>query len=198
MARDTKEKILEAALDVFSKDGYAGANISDIAAQVGIVKSALYRHFDSKAALWNALLDRMDAYYKERFGSVDTLPPIPQSTQELLALTERMLRFTMYDEKIIACRKLLVTEQYRDEKAQRLVGEHFSDGLEALFTVIFGKMAEQGLLEAGDPALAAFAFTAPISSLVQKSDREPEKRDELLAKALRFAGYFIGEHTKQL
>ena len=34
MARDTKEKILEAALDVFSKDGYDGANISDITQSV--------------------------------------------------------------------------------------------------------------------------------------------------------------------
>ncbi|MBR0356788.1 MAG: helix-turn-helix transcriptional regulator, partial [Clostridia bacterium] len=63
MAKDTKERILAAALDMFSQRGYDGTNIRELASSLGLVKSALYRHFDSKEAIWNALLDEMIAYY---------------------------------------------------------------------------------------------------------------------------------------
>ena len=39
MANDTKERILEAALEMFSKNGYAGTNIRELSASLGLVKS---------------------------------------------------------------------------------------------------------------------------------------------------------------
>ena len=70
MANDTKARILDAALELFSRNGYAGTNIRELSASLGLVKSVVYKHFDSKEAVWNALLDKMTAYYEERFGSV--------------------------------------------------------------------------------------------------------------------------------
>ena len=71
MAKDTKERILEAALDMFSKKGYEGTNIRELAASLGLVKSGIYKHYESKEAVWNAPLDRMIAYYGEHFGSAE-------------------------------------------------------------------------------------------------------------------------------
>ena len=59
MAKDTKERILMAALDMFSQNGYAGTNIRELAASLNMGKSSLYRHFESKEEIWNTLLDRM-------------------------------------------------------------------------------------------------------------------------------------------
>ena len=83
MSNDTKDRILEAALEIFSRDGYAGANLKDIAGAVGVVKSGFYRHYASKEEVWDAVLDEMERYYAERFGSSENLPAIPQSTDEL-------------------------------------------------------------------------------------------------------------------
>ena len=58
MAKDTKERILMAALDMFSKKGYEGTNIRELAASLELVKSGIYKHYESKEAIWNALLDR--------------------------------------------------------------------------------------------------------------------------------------------
>ena len=82
-SNDTKDRILEAALEIFSRDGYAGADLKDIAGAVGVVKSGFYRHYASKDEIWNAVLDEMERYYAERFGSSENLPAIPQSTDEL-------------------------------------------------------------------------------------------------------------------
>ena len=60
MANDTKERILEAALEMFSQNGYAGTNIRELSASLGLVKSGVYKHYESKKAIWNALLDQID------------------------------------------------------------------------------------------------------------------------------------------
>ena len=73
MANDTKERILAAALEMFSQNGYAGTNIRELSASLGLVKSGVYKHYKSKEAVWNALLDEMIAYYEEHFGSSEHL-----------------------------------------------------------------------------------------------------------------------------
>ena len=191
MSNDTKDRILKAALEIFSHDGYAGANLKDIAGAVGVVKSGLYRHYVSKEELWEAVLDEMERYYADRFGSSESLPAIPQSTDELKALTLRMLDFTMYDEKIIMTRKILLTEQFRDARVGTLATEHFGAGLEVLFTKLFDGMMENGSMKHGDPAMLAFVYTAPISTLVQLCDREPERRPEIMEKIKAFIQHFI-------
>ena len=191
MSNDTKDRILEAALEIFSRDGYAGANLKDIAEAVGVVKSGFYRHYASKEELWNAVLDDMERYYAERFGSSDNMPAIPQSTDELKVLTLRMLDFTMHDEKIIMTRKILLIEQFRDTRVCALATKHFGTGLEALFTKIFAGMMENGSLRRGDPAMLAFAYAAPISTLVQLCDREPERQEEVMEKVEAFVEHFI-------
>ena len=98
MAKDTKERILALALDKFSQNGYDGTNIRELTSSLGLVKSALYRHFDSKEAIWNALLDEMIAYYEAGFGSSEHLPPVPDSLEGLVTLTMGMADFTIHDE----------------------------------------------------------------------------------------------------
>ena len=73
MAKDTKERILAAALEMFSQKGYAGTNIRELSESLGLVKSAMYRHFESKDAIWNTLLDELIAYYEARVGSMEHL-----------------------------------------------------------------------------------------------------------------------------
>ena len=41
MAGDTKERILETALELFAQNGYLGTSMNDIAGQLGITKAAL-------------------------------------------------------------------------------------------------------------------------------------------------------------
>ena len=191
MAKDTKDRILTAALEMFSRNGYAGTNIRELTASLGLVKSSMYRHFGSKEEIWNTLLDEMVAYYDERFGSPEHLPPVPDSAEELVEMTMRMVDFTVHDEKIIMTRKLLTIEQFRDERVRDLATKHFLIGLTEMFTPLFSGMMDKGLLRRDDPAMLAFAYTAPISALIHLCDREPEKTSEAMAKIEAFSRHFI-------
>ena len=192
MANDTKERILEAALEMFSQNSYAGTNIRELSASLGLVKSGVYKHYESKEAIWNALLDQMIAYYADHFGSADHLPPVPDSLEALTRLTMRMVNVTVHDEKIAMTRKVLTLEQFRDPRARELATKHFLTGLTDMFTRIFTGMMEKGLLKKDDPAMLAFAYTAPISSLIHLCDREPQKTDEAMARIEAFSRHFTG------
>ena len=191
MAKDTKERILATALDMFSQNGYAGTNIRELTAALGMVKSSMYKHFESKEAIWNSLLDEMIAYYDTSFGSPEHLPPVPESLAELRTMTMQMVNFTVHDEKVVKVRKLLTIEQFRDGRARELASKHFLTGLEEMFTRIFAGMTDKGLLRRDDPAMLAFAYTAPISALIHLCDREPEKTGEAMAQIEAFVGHFI-------
>ena len=191
MAKDTRERILSAALEMFSQNGYAGTNIRELSESLGLVKSAMYRHFESKEAIWNALLDRMIAYYDLRFGSPEHLPPVPDSPDALIAMTMHMVEFTVHDERVVKTRKLLMIEQFRDDRARELATKHFLSGLTEMFTPIFAAMMDKGLLRRDDPEMLAFAYTAPISALIHLCDREPEKTEEAVARIEAFSRHFI-------
>ena len=164
MAKDTKERILTAALEMFSQKGYEGTNIRELSASLGLVKSGIYKHYESKEEIWNALLDRMIAYYGERFGSPEHLPSVPDSLEEFIIMTMRMADLTIHDEQIVKTRKVLTLEQFRDDRARNLATKHFLTGLTEMFTHIFAGMMDKGLLRRDDPAMLAFAYATPSTS----------------------------------
>src|SRR5689334_12795254 len=56
-----REQILAAATRAFARNGFAATGLDDIAAEAGITRVLLYRHFDSKTDLYQAALDRFCA-----------------------------------------------------------------------------------------------------------------------------------------
>ena len=185
---------MTAALEMFSQKGYEGTNIRELSASLGLVKSGIYKHFESKEAIWNALLDRMIAYYGEHFGSAEHLPPVPGSLEEFVSMTMRMVNLTIRDEQIVKTRKVLTLEQFRDDCARNLATKHFLTGLTEIFTHIFSGMMDKGLLKKDDPAMLAFAYTAPISALIHLCDREPEKTEDAIRKIKAFSRHFLATY----
>ncbi len=192
----TKSRILDEALVMFAENGYKGTNLRDLAARLGLSKSALYKHYESKEAIWDALLDRMEAYYGKRVGSAEQLPEIPKSGEDLLALSMKRIAFTIYDKRVILTRKLLLTEQFHDERVCKLATKYFFTETQAMFTAIFKAMMADGLLKEDNPEMLAFLFTAPVTSLIQLCTREPERQAEVMAQIEVFVKYFIDNYKK--
>lgn len=191
MGKDTKDRILDEALVSFVENGYKGTNLRDFAAGMNLSKSALYSHYESKEAIWNALIDKLEAYYAERFGSSENLPEIPKTLDEFYSLAMQMVNFTIHDKKIILTRKLLLTEQFHDDRVKKLATEHFVNETKAIYRKIFEKMIESGLLRNEDPDMLAFIFTSPVTTLIHYCDREPEKEAEIIGQIEAFVKHFI-------
>jgi len=191
MGSDTKERIMKKALLMFSERGYNGTNLRDLAKELDLSKSALYRHFDSKEAIWEEIYQQTKKHYEEHFGSPEHMPHIPDNTDELYEMTMRMIRFTIHDETVIQMRKLLTTEQFRDEKTGKLASNYFFYGTESMFKIVFEHMMKQGCLKTGDVEILAFSYTTPISAMIHLCDREPDKESEALERVDRFVSQFI-------
>ena len=98
---------------------------------------------------------------------------------------------------MILTRKLLLTEQFRDERARHFAALHFLTGTKDIYTKIFAEMMERGILKKDDPDMLAFAYTAPITALVHDCDREPEKESEILQQIEAFVKHFIGMYERK-
>lgn len=197
MENMTKSLILDEALVMFAENGYKGTNLRDLAAQLGLSKSALYKHYKSKEDIWNCLLDRMESYYAEHFGSESNLPPQPKSCEELLVVTMQMIRFTVNDPKIILTRKLLLTEQFHDERVKKLATKHFLEGTQKIFAVIFEKMMVDGFMKKDNPETLSFSYTSPITSLIHLCDREPENQEQIFKRIENFIIHFISTYAEK-
>jgi AcrR family transcriptional regulator len=68
LARDQRHAtILRGAAAAFARSGFAGTSMDDVAAEVGVTRLIVYRHFDSKEELYRAVLQRVFDRHAEEF-----------------------------------------------------------------------------------------------------------------------------------
>ncbi len=68
---ERREQILAAATGAFARTGFAATSVDDVAAEAGITRVILYRHFESKADLYRAVLDRACTLLAQTVGTGD-------------------------------------------------------------------------------------------------------------------------------
>jgi AcrR family transcriptional regulator len=113
---DTRERILDVALDLFARQGFDGTSLRQIAESLGLTKAALYYHFESKDDILLALHMRLHEFGREALLKMGTEGPVTlQQWGELLdevvdvALAQRPL-FLMHERNQAALEKLHAEE----------------------------------------------------------------------------------------
>ena len=85
---DTKQRILDKALELFSAKGYDSVSVGEIAKAVGIKAPSLYNHYPSKQAIFEAIVESTAAQYEADTDKIDihvqnVEKDIPRSNQPL-------------------------------------------------------------------------------------------------------------------
>lgn len=176
----TKERILNSALSLFSRNGYDGTSMEQIADLVGIKAPSLYKHFKGKEDILNELISIAESRYEEFFGSDSNIGKIPETHEEMIEAQMKRIRFTMSDPMIRMTRIFLVKEQFRNKKLAEITSKHQIDGLQKMYTRIIEGMMEKGLFRKDDPEFLALELISPVSLLISKADREKEFEKEAL------------------
>lgn len=65
---NTDEKILLVSLDLFSQRGYSGVSVRDIAKEVGVRKSALYKHYKNKEDILNRIIIEVNKKIEQTYS----------------------------------------------------------------------------------------------------------------------------------
>lgn len=201
MRRNTKQAILDEALDLFSIHGYDGVSVKDIANAVGIKDSSLYKHYSSKKEIFKTLLSGMNRRFEETV-TFYRLPQgeIPQLSRQygehdlewLKEAAGAIFLFFTGDAYAVKFLHLLMIEQYKNNDAARLFEEWFIDGALNFQTALFGRMMEEGYFRQAEPRAAATQFYGPILLLILMYNSKPDKKDE----ALNLLHFHIEEFVK--
>lgn len=115
---ETKEMILEAALNLFSQKGYDASSVRDIAARIGIKDSSLYFHYKNKQAILDALMNQFITISEQMMAIMDNNIESITSMEDttFYAVTERYVESYFMNDFI--CRFIMVMNHERSHNEQ--------------------------------------------------------------------------------
>jgi AcrR family transcriptional regulator len=146
----TQEKLLDAALEAFSENGFKGTSTRDIADRAGVHHPLITYHFKSKEELWRASADRVF----RRFG--EELAQAMERNAERSAKTRMagMIRaYVHYAAKHPALHRVIFQEaSFSSSRLEWLTQTHLRPLFNAALAHI-GELQELGVAPSGDPAL---------------------------------------------
>ena len=193
---NTKQAILEAALELFSVQGFEATSISQITNAVGIRKASLYSHFENKQAILDALVQEVLEQYEEHslFARADwekDAGSLPQTPDDAVQMIQGQIRYILHDPAISRARKMLVIEQFQNRSLAKLqTKQNYSDVL-GYFTGLIKCLIQKGVLAEDDPDIMAAQFCLPISVWINLCDREPEREQEVMGLVERHIRQFF-------
>lgn len=190
---NTKRKILEKALELFSTQGYDAVSVEEIARAVGIKAPSLYNHFPSKQAIFAAIVESTAAQYEADTGKIDIhVQNTAQDIPAFLAITEEALfekvrqifEYSLHTEAISRFRRMMTVEQFRSPELAALYSKRYVERIVDYHAGVFRALIASGEVIPEPPDALAMLYAAPILTLIGVCDRQPEREGECL-EALR-------------
>ena len=172
----SRRKILDAAREVFFRDGFMAANLDEVAQKAGVAKGTLYRYFESKAELYVAVLVHNADAFVERMQQ--TIDPVLSPDEQIRRIG--LFYFKHYCENREYFRIFCAIENQRligelPEKLVRAVTDVWTRCLQILSDQITRGVRE-GSFRDCDPWEMANIFWIVANGLIQ-TEEYPERRD---------------------
>ena len=186
---DTKHKILDEALTLFSEKGFANVFVNEIAERVGIKAPSLYKHYKSKQAIFDAIIDEMNHRFEQQAQALTIDGTDPAADAEvyknmdedhLVKLGTDLFKYYLHDSYTKRFRKMLTIEQFQDKDLARVYSQQYFDMPLSYQGMLLGLLVSQGLLVTDNIPIMTIHFYAPIYMLLTVCDREPEREQEAL------------------
>jgi AcrR family transcriptional regulator len=90
---ETRERLLKAAIDLYSAKGFSGASVEDVVRRAGVTKGAFYHHFESKAHLIMAIQNRFIDIQITDINAIikKDLPPSETLAEAIVVILRNMI-----------------------------------------------------------------------------------------------------------
>lgn len=201
---NTKEKIFDAALDLFSKKGYDSVSLREIAEEVGIKKSSIYSHYSSKEAI---LMDIFD-YFADQFENDELL----NSSEFLLSNDNEILlenpeifyhqgseaiRNMISQERNFKIFKMIIIQMHHNEKIRYFFQTEMLEKPLEFWNGFFMILKEKGIIkkDSNPELLAKEYYSFPIYLLLEmctKHDDIPQSSiDDFFRQTEEHANFIL-------
>jgi AcrR family transcriptional regulator len=171
-APDTRSRILDIALELFSEQGFDGTTLQQIADRLGFTKAALYYHFRSKDDLLEALIGPVMADLDQLFDTHENEPDTPGERRRFL---EDYLDYLLGHRRLIA---------YMSSDLAILAHPAFSTGNAVRRARLERRLAGDGI-DFTDQVRVAMAFRGIGGAIAQYPDADTAELRAALLDAVR-------------
>ena len=198
---DTKQRILDEALTLFSEKGYANVFVGEIAERVGIKAPSLYKHYKSKQMIFDAILEEMHRRFLKQAkllniqgndskADAEIYRGLPED--ELVSLGIHLFQYQLHDDYTRRIRKMMTIEQFHNRELAEAYMRQYMDDPMFYFTALLKQVVDQGVLETDDVETMTIQFYAPFYMLMTVCDRDPQRE----AEAVRMLENHIRQFNK--
>lgn len=197
-----RRAILDAATEVFLKSGYLGTNMDEIAALSGVSKQTVYKHFESKEALFVEIVGSMT----NRAGDTvhEDVPAFDDHGELSAYLRDYAFRqlTVVLTPRIMQLRRLVIGEVPRFPELARVLYERGPMRALKMLAKVFEDLAARGLLSVDDPMLAASHFnwlvmSQPLNQAMLLGDAAIPAPEELRRHAEEGVRVFLAAYGKR-
>ncbi|MFP3154044.1 TetR/AcrR family transcriptional regulator [Lachnospiraceae bacterium ZAX-1] len=181
---DTKEKILQASLKLFARDGYEGVSVRNIAEELGMTKGALYKHYENKQDIFDSIIKRMEEMDTQKAKEFNVPVGSFENAEEeyrnaafgnIKAFSVEMFKYWTADEFASNFRKMLTLEQYRNSKMASLLNQYLTGGVVGYAEELMRESVRDTVNSGKDAKILALEYFAPIYMMMGMSDNMDDK-----------------------
>lgn len=163
----TKDRILDAAIDLFAQNGFNGTSVRDIAKNVGIKEGSVYNHFKGKDGI---LAEILEGYTTNMEKTLITAEEIDERLDTITheEFWRRGLALFMVqtsDPRIEKTSLIVSHEMFRDERARDVALQELFTRQQGSVELIFTRMKLKGLLGDVEPRDLTLAYAYAMLGL---------------------------------
>ena len=184
--KNTKERFLYEAVRLFGEHGYDSVSMKDLADAVGLVPSALYKHFPSKKALYDEIItlnktgyansmQRLRVDFAERPDEKEKL--VQMTEEEQITIAQELFKNAIHNKWAVAFRKFMTVEQYHNRELAELYDKTYYKDQVKQHGAFFRILMDAGKMKEGNEYLLALIYISQINLLINMCDREPDKEE---------------------
>lgn len=198
---DTKERILETSIEMFSESGYSDVSIRDIAGTVGIKESSIYYHFKSK----QDILDTLVRKYEEKIQSlVKLMNSAPENISSGESISATPVNSVFFEEYLFEpfCNRMMrifMLEQFKSKEMETLYNRYIFELPRMYQRELFDALGKIGVISKKNVNKAANDYYCAITMLTFKyllnGELTDAKKSAFMDEAEKLTGnIFEGEH----
>ncbi|MCS6105288.1 TetR/AcrR family transcriptional regulator [Clostridium botulinum] len=178
----TKKSIFNSSIEVFSKSGYRGATMDEIATTAGLAKGILYYNFNSKEEIFNFIVDNGLKLLNDEIASVNELND--DAIEKLKQVCKIQLTF-MYEHNSFF--RVVMSQLWGDEERQVILREKVKGHIKEIEKYIQMGI-EDGCIRKGDSEVMAYEFFGTLcsSAIYELINIENVSLEDTINKTLEF------------
>ena len=185
---NTKEKLLNTSLNLFSRLGYAGTSIRKIAKETGIRESAIYNHFGSKKEIFTEVQKIfLDNFNDSSIFTDELLNELNDPENFLYSVVQQLVVKWDSEESKLALKLLLLSQDDQEEIPVISIKERLDES-KLIWKMIFGELVKAGFIKEFDINEIVDEFYNPLFTLRVQYLNYPS--DNFLKDAKAHASFF--------